>query len=399
MPVASVCIETLRRHAGLIIVAMFTLGVAIFVSDKTKNSLDMDGVEMFAWYLGISIWCLASLYAAYRLVWLAVVAKDPSPFKTFLKPYKSFLLDGPRMVNFVVAMAAMTAFVVGFGVLKGAIALLNPFKWDVAFADIDRWLHFGRLPHEYFWWLIEWPAGIFAINFLYNMWFFVMISTIVIVAAAREDTPLRQQYLMSYMAIWLIAGFFIATTFSSAGPCFFEDLGLGYRYKPLMDALERSSEVWPIWALKTQDMLWEGYKHQRAGSLGISAFPVPPRCQCNPVRLVLQRALENRRDLHVDLRGAHHGRLGRPWLALCGRRLCERGFDLEHLAPGWSLYAAQGRCCRGRRPAGLMAASNSSTISFPSPDRVSRPIRLSRLGFCACAEWGRVRSPSGGTAS
>jgi membrane-associated phospholipid phosphatase len=105
------------------------------------------------------------------------------------------------------------------------------------------------------------------------MWFFVMISTIVIVAAAREDTPLRQQYLMSYMAIWLIAGFFIATTFSSAGPCFFEDLGLGYRYKPLMDALERSSEVWPIWALKTQDMLWEGYKHQRAGSLGISAFP------------------------------------------------------------------------------------------------------------------------------
>ena len=273
MSVASVCIETLRRHAGLVIVAMFTLGVAIFVSDKTKNSLDMDGVEMFAWDLGIAIWCLASIYGAYRLAWLAVVAKDPSPFKTFLAPFKSFLLDGPRMVNFVVAMAAMTVFVAGFGVLKGAIALLNPFKWDVAFADIDRWLHFGRLPHEYFWWLIEWPAGIFAINFLYNMWFFIMISTIVIVAAARKDTPLRQQYLMSYMAVWLIAGFFIATTFSSAGPCFFEDLGLGYRYKPLMDALERSSEVWPIWALKTQDMLWEGYKHQRAGSLGISAFP------------------------------------------------------------------------------------------------------------------------------
>ena len=58
MSVASVCIETLRRHAGLVIVAMFTLGVAIFVSDKTKNSLDMDGVEMFAWYLGIAIWCL-----------------------------------------------------------------------------------------------------------------------------------------------------------------------------------------------------------------------------------------------------------------------------------------------------------------------------------------------------
>ncbi|WP_293799819.1 phosphatase PAP2 family protein [uncultured Bosea sp.] len=271
MPATLLFITTLRRHVA--IVAILTFGGAMLVSDTTKNRLDMDGVAIFAEYLGIAIWCLASLYAIYRLAWLAIVARDPSPFKTFLKPYKGFLLDGPRMANFAVALAAIFVFVAGFGVLKGAIALLNPFRWDVTFADIDRWLHFGRLPHEYFWWLIEWPAAIFFVNLCYNLWYFIMIGTIFIVAAAREDTPLRQQYLISFMSIWLVAGFFVATIFSSAGPCFFEDLGLGYRYKPLMDALEHSSEAWPIWALKTQDMLWEGYKHQRAGSLGISAFP------------------------------------------------------------------------------------------------------------------------------
>ncbi|UZF90382.1 phosphatase PAP2 family protein [Bosea sp. NBC_00550] len=273
MPVVLMFAESLRRHIGLIIVAIFTLGIAMLVSDETKNSLDMDGVRIFAGYLGIAIWCLASLYAAHRLVWLALVARDPSPLRTFLKPCKSFLLDGPRMANFVVGMAAITAFVAGFGVLKGAIALLNPFKWDVAFSDIDRGLHFGRLPHEYFWWLIEWPVGICIVNLFYNLWFFIMIGTILITVAAREDAPLRQQYLMTFMAIWLVAGFFIATVFSSAGPCFFEDLGLGDRYKPLMDALARSSKTWPIWALSTQDMLWEGYTGERPGALGISAFP------------------------------------------------------------------------------------------------------------------------------
>jgi membrane-associated phospholipid phosphatase len=273
MPVASMLTETLRRHGGVLVVAALTLGVAVFVSRVTKNGIDLDGVMSFAEYLGLAAWCLASIYAVCRLVWLGAVQRDPSPLKAFLKPFKSFLTDGPLMANLGVGMAVIAIFVTGFGVLKGAIALLNPFQWDVAFADLDRWLHFGRLPHEYFWWLIEWPAGIFVINFFYNMWFFIMIGTFLIVAAAREDTFLRQQYLMAFMAIWFIAGFLIATGFSSAGPCYFDDLALGDQYKPLMDALKRSSETFTIWALSTQDMLWEGYKGERPGSLGISAFP------------------------------------------------------------------------------------------------------------------------------
>lgn len=273
MPVASMFAETLRRHAGVLVVAAFTLGVAVFVGRETRNELDLAGVSAFLEYLGIAAWCLASIYAVCRLVWLGFVERDPAPLKAFLRPFRSFFGDVPLLANLCVGMAAIALFMPGFGVLKGAIALLNPFKWDIAFADLDQWMHFGRLPHEYFWWLIEWPAGIFVVNFFYNMWFFIMIGTFLIVAAAREDTVLRQQYLMAFMAIWFIAGFLIATGFSSAGPCYFDDLELGDRYKPLMDALKRSSETYTIWALTTQDMLWEGFKGERSGSLGISAFP------------------------------------------------------------------------------------------------------------------------------
>lgn len=273
MSVGSMFVETLRRHAAVLGAAALTLGVAVFVGRETKNALDIKGVMGFVEYLGFAAWCFASIYATCRLVWLGAVKRDPAPLKAFLKPFRSFFTDASLLANLFVGMAAIAMFIASFGVLKGAIALLNPFKWDVAFADLDRWLHFGRLPHEYFWWLIEWPAGIFVVNFFYNMWFFIMIGTFPIVAAARQDTQLRQQYLLAFMAIWFIAGFLIATGFSSAGPCYFDDLGLGDQYKPLMDALKRSSETYSIWALATQDMLWEGFKGERSGSLGISAFP------------------------------------------------------------------------------------------------------------------------------
>lgn len=273
MPVASMFMATLRRHAGLFIVAISTFGVALLAGRETQTDLDLDGVMAFAGYLGLAAWCLASIYAVCRLAWLGIVQRDPAPLKAFLRPFKAFFTDGPLLVNLCIGMAAITIFVTGFGVLKRAIALLNPFQWDVTLANLDRWMHFGRLPHEYFWWLIEWPAGIFIVNFFYNMWFFIMIGTLLIVAAAREDTFLRQQYLMAFMALWFIAGFLIATSFSSAGPCYFDHLELGDQYKPLMGALKHSSETFTIWALHTQDMLWEGFKGERRGSLGISAFP------------------------------------------------------------------------------------------------------------------------------
>lgn len=73
--------------------------------------------------------------------------------------------------------------------------------------------------------------------------------------------------------LWIGAGFFVALGFSSAGPCYFSRLGLGGEYQPLMDALAVANERYEIWALRTQDILWQGYVGATSGSVGISAFP------------------------------------------------------------------------------------------------------------------------------
>lgn len=84
---------------------------------------------------------------------------------------------------------------------------------------------------------------------------------------------LRHRYLLSFMLVWFLGGFLLATGVSSAGPCFYARAGLGDRYAPLMEALARGASEAPVWALATQDRLWEGFTGARAGSSGISAFP------------------------------------------------------------------------------------------------------------------------------
>jgi membrane-associated phospholipid phosphatase len=158
-------------------------------------------------------------------------------------------------------------------VLKGAIAVLAPFRWDLTLSHVDKALHFGHAPYEYLAGLLEYPLVVFGFNFAYNFWFVVMVAMFFTSAIARRDTLLRHQFILSFMLVWVLAGFFVAMGFSSAGPCYFARLGLGDAYKPLTDALGLASESYPIWALTTQDMLWNGYTGASTGSIGISAFP------------------------------------------------------------------------------------------------------------------------------
>jgi hypothetical protein len=75
------------------------------------------------------------------------------------------------------------------------------------------------------------------------------------------------------MLIWAIGGSLLAIAFSSAGPCYFTRLGLAPDpYAPLMSYLREVNQIYPIWAIDTQDALWNGYAH--GGLLqGISAMP------------------------------------------------------------------------------------------------------------------------------
>ncbi|WP_245491949.1 phosphatase PAP2 family protein [Mesorhizobium sp. M7A.F.Ca.AU.001.01.1.1] len=261
------------RHRLLHAMAAAALLLASAVGWHTGNMPDFGVLEEYAEYLFIAFWICGSAFALGTLLHLALVQRDTEPLHTFLKSLGRFFGDAVRIANSLNGLGAGLAFISAIGVLKGAIAILSPFAWDKALAQADRILHFGRAPHEWLWFTVQSPLALKIINIAYNFWFVVLITAVFTVCIARKDTKLRHQFLMSFMTVWTLGGFFLAMGLSSAGPCFYERLGFGNDFHALMQALATADRIYPIWALNTQDMLWGGYTGATTGSVGISAFP------------------------------------------------------------------------------------------------------------------------------
>ena len=262
-----------RRHIAHYALAVATLALAFGVGLRTGNLPDFDVLRDYGFYLLVAFWIGGSGGALALLVKLALFDRNPSPLGAFFAAFHDFFRDRARIANGLNGLAAMMIFMTGFSVLKGSIAILRPFTWDRTLADVDRWLHFGRLPHDWLWPVLNSAVAVHAINFAYNFWFFILVALVFVATIARRDTLLRHQFLLSFMLVWLAGGFFVALGFSSAGPCYFLRLGLGGEYRELMEALALVDGTHSVWALSTQDVLWDGYTGATPGSIGISAFP------------------------------------------------------------------------------------------------------------------------------
>ena len=265
--------DAYRRHRLLHVMAIVALLLAATVGLRTGNMPDFSVLEDYALYLLFAFWIGGCAFAVGSFFHLALIKRDREPLGTFLRSMGGFFGNAERNANSLNGLAASIALISAFGVLKGAIAILSPFAWDHALAQADRALHFGRAPHEWLWFIVQSPLAVRLFNLAYNSWFVVLIASVFIACITRKDTKLRHQFLMSFMLVWILAGFFLAMGLSSAGPCFYERLGLGSDYHPLVQALASADRIYPIWALSTQDMLWSGYIGATKGSIGISAFP------------------------------------------------------------------------------------------------------------------------------
>jgi hypothetical protein len=222
--------------------------------------------------LGIVGAMAVAALVVWRLGWLAVVARSRTPARDMLDWGRGFVTGPGLAANAASTILIFCLFAGGFSVLKGAIAVVSPFAWDATLAELDRALHFGRLPHE---WLgpLTAPLPLAVLNVFYNLWFFLLVVGWLGAAVAIRREALRHRYLMAFMLTWFVGGFLVACGFSSAGPCYYARIGLGDLYAPLLAKLHAAEAVYAIWAVDTQDMLWDGFTGERPGSAGISAFP------------------------------------------------------------------------------------------------------------------------------
>jgi hypothetical protein len=208
-----------------------------------------------------------------RLIQYAVVIKPESPIRALGADIAGLVTRPVLIINALPVFAAMVFFNKAMIELKPAIPAINPFAWDVTFMEWDRALHFGIDPWVILQPLLGFDTMTFAINMAYNFWFVALFSAWFWFGFQKQAGELRARFFLSYMLAWWIGGGLLAVMFSSAGPVYYDELGLSPNpYTELFAYLNDADTRIPLWFLDTQAMLWDGYIG-KIPALGISAMP------------------------------------------------------------------------------------------------------------------------------
>ena len=225
--------------------------------------------------LGLILPIILIIWAIAQFCMMLAIERPASPLSSFSGKLGALLFDGRRWANAIPFLTVIMLMSTAYSYFKSAIPYLQPFAWDPYFDRLDMWLHGGVRPWEWLQPVLGWPLVSSAVNFAYNLWFFIMIGAWLWLAFTLNKKAARREFLLAFLLTWMIGGSVLATVFSSAGPCYYAHLVPGADpYAGLMNYLRGVDGNWfPIWALNTQDMLWQGYIDPAGNLSGISAMP------------------------------------------------------------------------------------------------------------------------------
>ena len=237
----------------------------------------LENYSLFS-YLGVVSLLFAASVSLFVVIYpvYVMVAIRPKRLVAYLyEDLRDRWLTAPRLMGGLLVFCLMPLVISIFSSMKGAIPLLQPFSWDVAFLEWDRFLHGGADAWRLLQPLLGFPWLTSALNFCYNLWFFVLYGILFWQAFSLRDSALRQQFLLSFILIWALLGNLLAVLWSSAGPIYFGRVtGLDDPFVPLMEYLYDVAQSYPLWALDVQEDLWRSYvaSSDMLGG-GISAMP------------------------------------------------------------------------------------------------------------------------------
>lgn len=233
-------------------------------------------VAMLESGLDLSAWVFVPFllfFVVWRAVRLIAVERPPRPLTRLVEDLALIVGDRRRLAEGLVVTLIYLVLMASFAQIKHHVPLVAPFAWDKTFFELDHLLFLGHDPWRLLWPLLGSAEATFLINLCYNLWLFVVYFWMLAAAFSVSDRERKLAFLFGFALIWIIGGNVLAIAFSSAGPVYYERLGLGTAYVELMDGLAASDRIYPVWALGVQETLWNSYAHGMAGPSGISAMP------------------------------------------------------------------------------------------------------------------------------
>jgi len=266
--------RTFRPHLPLYVAAILFCSVSAAIAIAYGLPLSLSASELFLKAIPVFLFVVVTLAALRHLMHLMLVEKPARPIAAMGRWLVDAFLAGDRPGNVFHALVTFTPLMISFVALKRVIPIIQPFGWDITFADWDRALAFGNEPWQLLQTFLGYPIVTSAINVIYNLWLGVMFLCLFSEAFAQRTSRLRLQFLLAFAFTWFLGGNVLALVFSSAGPCFYGRLGLSPDiYAAQMDYLHAAAAQWPVWSLGVQDLLWHSYVTGQGAVNGISAMP------------------------------------------------------------------------------------------------------------------------------
>jgi hypothetical protein len=263
-----------REHAALLVLVLAYWASALVVGEITGRPRTATITMYLAPYrLMVPVVILVLLIG--RALTILILERPARPLTQFLAELRYSLASPDRIANAIPVLMCLLVFGGTFTVLKTSFPLLFPFGWDVPLEHVDRWLHGGIAPWQLLQPIVGMPVITAALNRAYNYWFLVLSFILIWQTFSQRDPQLRLQFFFTLVLGWILLGTIAAALLFSAGPCFFgRATGLPDPFTPLMDYLRQANQVYPVWAITTQDGLWQRYLANDASlGAGISAMP------------------------------------------------------------------------------------------------------------------------------
>jgi hypothetical protein len=197
------------------------------------------------------------------------------PLLQLIGEVRTTLATPQRVAHALPMILGMLLFGGTFTVIKTTIPYFAPFSWDTTFEHWDRLLHGGVAPWQWLQPILGWPLVTRALDWLYDLWFYILSLMWAWQAFSMRDDRLRKQFFFTVLLGWILLGNVGAMLLSSAGPCFFARVtGLPDPYEPLALYLAGIDPVNPIFAVTAQKILWHAYEFRSLTvGAGISAMP------------------------------------------------------------------------------------------------------------------------------
>ena len=264
---------SLARHTGIALLVTTIAASAYLVSLSTDRPFNPHMINSAALLATIMLPLLLLIVLVWRFLRMAILDRPADPLKFYMKGLRGLLFGVDWALDGLVMFALLSLFMSSFCYLKDNIPNLQPFSWDPIFAHLDRVLFLGHEPWRVLQPLFGSPLATMLLNVAYNGWFFLMYFFIISLAFFGKNQELRYSFAYGFILNWTIGGVVLAVLLSSAGPVYFERLGFGHEYAPLMASLKADNLFYPVWSLKIQNLLWQSYLKGGGVISGISAMP------------------------------------------------------------------------------------------------------------------------------